>query len=172
MISSRRRADDEDDLSLVFGTLPISAQTDSEDLDELGRVVPNSNSTVARRERQVARAARRSRRRTAGSPRTSDVSEEGYSTDSSLAFSDALDYDTAMEKLKADAKDILADVRAVGFKDPSQGLGKWFGSWRDQYGDSYTGAWGGLGIVAAWEFWARLEIIGWNPLEVSSLRRL
>jgi GC-rich sequence DNA-binding factor len=164
MISSRRRADDEDDLSILYGTLPPSQQIESEELDELGRVVPKANPTVARRERQAARTLRRSRRNNGIS---NTDAEEGYSTDSSLSPSDAMDYHTAISKLKADGKNILADVRAVAFQNPSQGLGKWFGQWRSQYGDSYIGAWGGLGLVGAWEFWVRLENLGWNPFDVS-----
>jgi len=45
------------------------------------------------------------------------------------------------------------------------GLGKWFGEWKDQYEDIYVGAWGGLGPVGAWEFWTRLELVGWNPFK-------
>ncbi|KAG2107196.1 uncharacterized protein F5147DRAFT_653426 [Suillus discolor] len=41
------------------------------------------------------------------------------------------------------------------------------GGWHRHFGDSYTGAWGGLGLVIAWEFWVWLELLGWNPLENS-----
>ena len=81
--------------------------------------------------------------------------------------SDTQDYHAAISKLLGDAKDIMADVKADEFKDPNVGLGKWFGEWRTKFSDIYTGAWGGLGMVGAWEFWVRLEILGWNPLEVS-----
>lgn len=60
----------------------------------------------------------------------------------------------------------MGDVRAEGFRDPKVGLAKWFGEWRGQYEDIYVGAWGGLGLVGAWEFWGRLEIVGWNPFQV------
>lgn len=109
--------------------------------------------------------ARRTRRHAAKLP-DAGVGEDGYSTDSSLTQSDALDYQQALERVFADSKDILSDVRSIEFKDPDRGLAKWFGEWRERYTDSYTSAWGGLGLVGAWEFWARLEILGWNLFEV------
>lgn len=163
MISRRRKADDEDDLAAVFGDLPTSALQQTELTDDLGRIVPSANPAVARRDRKSARNTRRVLRRARqNKPQT----EEGYSTDSSLPPSDATDFNAAMEKLLARRNDILADVRAKDFRDPSSGLGKWFGEWRGRFGDSYTGAWGGLGMVGAWEFWTRLEIVAWDPLEV------
>ncbi|KAG6377125.1 nineteen complex-related protein 2-domain-containing protein [Boletus reticuloceps] len=164
MIARRRRADDEDDLSVVFGTIPKpSAELD--EADELHRVLPPSNSIVLRRSRRTARIARRTRRHAGKLSSDADDREEGYSTDSSLTQSDALDYQQALERITADGKDILSDVRSVEFKDPNHGLAKWFGEWRERYADSYIGAWGGLGLVGAWEFWVRLEILGWNPFE-------
>jgi GC-rich sequence DNA-binding factor len=168
MIARRRGADDEDDLSVVFGSVPKpSAELDS--VNELRPAPPTSNSTVLRRERRAARVSRRTRRHAGKMPSKADGREEGYSTDSSLTQSDALDYQQAIERITADGKDILCDVRSVEFKDPSRGLAKWFGEWRERYADSYIGAWGGLGLVGAWEFWVRLEILGWNPFEVCSL---
>jgi GC-rich sequence DNA-binding factor len=162
MISRRRSTDDEDDLSIFFGPLPLPvAQPEAETLDELGRV-PNANPVVARRERRSTRLARRSRR----TENSGTENEEGYSTDSSLPSSDAADFNTAMQNILADRKAILSDVRAAEFKDPSRGIGKWFGEWRSRFRSTYSGAWGGLGVVGAWEFWARLEIMGWNPLDV------
>ncbi|EMD40093.1 hypothetical protein CERSUDRAFT_81377 [Gelatoporia subvermispora B] len=162
MISTRRQAEDEDDLSLFLGTLPQPAS--EPEVDELGRVTPRANPTVTRRERLAARSTRRSLRHAL--KRGGDQQEEeGYSTDSSLALTDAVDYETALTRLKRRATEVMADVAADEFKDPARGLSKWFGEWRDKFGDSYTGAWGGLGMVGAWEFWVRLEILGWSPLE-------
>ena len=164
-ISQRRRDDDESDLSLVYGSPPEPSV--EEELDELGRIVPRANPAALRKERRAARATRRHRRQLRKGVTEADDREEGYSTDSSLPPSDDQDYRTAVERLATGGEDILSDVQAVEYTDPSLGLGKWFGEWRDRYGDSYTGAWGGLGLVGAWEFWVRLELLGWNPLEVS-----
>ncbi|KIJ62603.1 hypothetical protein HYDPIDRAFT_30203 [Hydnomerulius pinastri MD-312] len=165
MIAQRRTADDEDDLSVVFGSIPVTSSSGAEELDELGRVVPKANPTALRKERRAARSSRRSHRHAGKSLSETGTREEGYSTDSSLPSSDALDYRSALERIIADGKDILSDVHAAEFWDPNRGLAKWFGEWRERYGDSYTGAWGGLGLVGAWEFWVRLEILGWNPVE-------
>ncbi|KAH0832088.1 GCFC-domain-containing protein [Lanmaoa asiatica] len=163
MIARRRSADDKDDLSVVYG--PIPKPSVGPDIDELQCVLPTSNSLVLRRERRTARVARRTLRHAAKTPSDADDPEEGYSTDSSLTRSDALDYQQALERITADGGDILSDVRSVEFRDPNRGLAKWFGRWRERYADSYIGAWGGLGLVGAWEFWVRLEVLGWNPFE-------
>ncbi|CCL98857.1 uncharacterized protein FIBRA_00863 [Fibroporia radiculosa] len=164
MIAQRRKADDEDDLSVFLGTLP-QPQTQEEVTDELGRVTSSIDVGVARRERVQARGARRMFRRANG--RGQEQEEEGYSTDSSLSLSDAANYKSAKSQLAKDAKELMSDVKAEEFRNPSRGLGKWFGEWRSRFGDSYTGAWGGLGMVSAWEFWVRLEMLGWSPLEDS-----
>ncbi|TBU23747.1 GCFC-domain-containing protein [Dichomitus squalens] len=164
MIAQRRRAEDADDLALFFGTPPSSQRPPTDELDELGRAVPSVNSPAARANRASARASRRVLRRATNQQRAQEE-QEGYSTDASLPPADAEDYRIAMGQLLADAKEIMADVKAEEFKDPNAGLGKWFGEWRTKFGDIYTGAWGGLGMVGAWEFWVRLEILGWNPLE-------
>lgn len=162
MTSKRRKADDEDDLSLFLGTLPTPPE--AEMTDELGRVAPAANPGAARRNRLSARNARRLLRR---AKQNKQQHEDGFSTDASLPPSDAADFETAVEKLLEKRDDVLADVRAKDFRDPGLGLSKWFGGWRERFSDSYTGAWGGLGMVGAWEFWTRLEILGWDPLQVS-----
>lgn len=164
MISKRRQLDDEDDVSSFFGSLPTPIQPETEETDDLGRAVQRANPIAARRDRRAARSARRIYRRAQSQINNE---EEGYSTDSSLPPSDAADYNTAISKISSGATGILSDVRAEAFKDPSKGIGKWFGEWRNKWDDSYTGAWGGLGLVGAWEFWVRLEVLAWNPLEVS-----
>lgn len=166
MIAQRRGAEDADDLTLFLGT-PPSLQPKEDEIDELGRVVPSANSPTARANRTAAREARKLRRRASNqNPGQKQVEEDGYSTDSSLPSSDAEDYRTAIVKLLGDGKTFMADVKAEEFKDPNLGLGKWFGEWRAKFSDIYTGAWGGLGMVGAWEFWVRLEILGWSPVEV------
>ena len=165
MINKRRQADDQDDLSLFLGIPPVENSVEAAASDELGRIIQTANPVVARRDRMAGRSARRLHRRA----RNQKQEEEGYSTDSSLPPSDAADFETAIHKLLDKRKDVLSDVQAKDFKDPGTGLGKWFGEWRSRFGDSYTGAWGGLGMIGAWEFWTRLEILGLNPLEVCLL---
>jgi len=162
MVSKRRTQDDGDDLSLFLGVLPVNTE---EKLDELGRVIPHWNSPVVREERTQARAVRRARRRKANDE------EDGYSTDGSLPSSDRVDYESAIVKLSGDAEKIFEDVQSKEFKDPSLGIAKWFGQWRDKHSDTYQGAFGGLGMVSTWEFWTRMEMLGWDFIEVRYLTR-
>jgi len=156
LIQNRRNADDEDDLSLCLGL--IATQNYSAEVDDMGRILPQQNSDTLRRERMHSRVTRRSHRIHSGE-------EEGYSTDSSLLSSDQTDFETAMSKLADDTQKLLGDVKSDDFKNPSVGVARWFGNWRDKYSDSYTDAFGGLGMVSAWEFWVRLEMLAWDPTE-------
>ena len=163
MISKRRRDDDDDDLITFFGPLPARIETESEmeQTDELERTLSKPNPADEQRQRRESRVTRRQLRL---SKRTKVVEvEEGYSTDSSLAPHDASAYSSALRSLASRKKEVLADVRAEEFRDP--GKGKW-SVWREKYSDSYVGAWGGLGVVSVWEFWVRLEGVGWNCIEV------
>ncbi|KAF8073909.1 nineteen complex-related protein 2-domain-containing protein [Lyophyllum atratum] len=161
LISNRRRLEDEDDLSVIFGVLHITPPTepDVEETDELGRTVPKPSPAVMKRERREARLRRR-QLRLQQKPKTEE--EEGYSTDSSLPQHDQSDYISALKSLATRTKDVLADVRAAEFIDP--GKGRW-SVWREKYAESYVGAWGGLGVVSVWEFWVRLETVGWDCIE-------
>ncbi|KAF9496528.1 GCFC-domain-containing protein [Pleurotus eryngii] len=153
VVVNRRRMDDEDDLTTFRGRQPNSNVAETITKDEFGRSVPPS---VLRRERRAARLARRARRQ-------STTEEEGYSTDSSLAPAEQESYELTSTELIERKADVLADVRAAEFKDPAKS--KWWREWREKYTDSYVGAWGGLGLVGAWEFWVRLEIVGWDMIE-------
>jgi GC-rich sequence DNA-binding factor len=107
------------------------------------------------------------RRRVRLEKRKAEEDEEGYSTDSSLPPPDEEAYVEAMKNLYSRKKEVLADVRAEEFRDP--GKGRW-NTWRERYTDSYVNAWGGLGVVGVWEFWARLEMVGWDCIQASSVR--
>ncbi|KAH7098970.1 nineteen complex-related protein 2-domain-containing protein [Auriculariales sp. MPI-PUGE-AT-0066] len=158
MLSVRRRDDDEDDLVLFLGSSaapPPPPAVDGED-------APTPLTAIQRGERRLARTMRRSARRSRGAQQ---VEEDGYSTDGSLGADEAADYSAALGDLDKRRDEVLSDVQAPEFRDPRRGLAVRFGEWREQYGDSYRDAFGGLGMVNAWEFWARLEVVGWNPLE-------
>ncbi|CAA7262911.1 unnamed protein product [Cyclocybe aegerita] len=161
MVDKRRREDDEDDLALFIGPLLTIPSTVPDQVDDFGRTIPNPDPVQERRERRVARIARRQirtfqRRRPAGEE------EEGYSTDSSLAPADSNAYTEALQSLATKRKEVLSDVKSEEFRDP--GKGRW-NVWREKYSDSYVGAWGGLGVVSVWEFWVRLECVGWDCIE-------
>ncbi|CAE6415638.1 unnamed protein product [Rhizoctonia solani] len=158
MIAKRRLDDMSDDLSLFLGA--PSTGEDMELVDELGRAIPSSTATHSA-VRKVRREARQSRRSTRPSH---NEDQEGYSTDGSLDSSDAQDLTQAITLCRSKASSVFSDVTAEEFRDPRKGVAKWFGEWRDRWADSYTGAWGGLGVVGAWEMWVRLEVLVWDPL--------
>ncbi|KAJ7079818.1 nineteen complex-related protein 2-domain-containing protein [Mycena belliarum] len=152
MIKDRRIAEDEDDMCTFMG---VTRPQEEEEVDDLGRVVPKPTPAL----RRAARLARRQRRHQ-GQPTQKQLDEEeGYSTDATLPPADLSSYQSAIASLAARTEEVLSDVRAAEFRDP--GKGRW-SAWRAQYADSYVGAWGGLGVVSVWEFWVRLEIVGWD----------
>jgi GC-rich sequence DNA-binding factor len=160
MIDKRRKADDTDDLATFLGPLPVVKPAEPEVVgtDELGRVV---NPGTLKRERREARIRRHQAHQHKSEEEQQE--EEGFSTDSSLSLPDVSDYAKALKSLAVRKKDVLSDVRAEEFRDP--GKGRW-SIWREKYADSYVGAWGGLGVVGVWEFWVRLEMVGWDCVEV------
>ncbi|TFK27623.1 hypothetical protein FA15DRAFT_586077 [Coprinopsis marcescibilis] len=158
LVVQRRRADDEDDLTAVYGPLPAPPEPDSDQVDELGRSIPKPSPSYLRTQRRADRSRRR-QQRLKSKP---NLAEEGYSTDSSLPPHDQSDFASAISSLKASSKDVLADVRAEEFRNPTGA--KW-NVWREKYAESYRNAWGGLGVVSVWEFWVRLEVVAWDCIE-------
>jgi len=160
MIEKRRMDDNEDDLVLLFGIPPDMMPTESEGVDELGRALPDAThpQSPLRRERRNSRAKRH---------RADDQNNaSGYSTDSTLSLSDLQDFQIALNSLKDKIQSILfSDVKAKAFKDPKNGILIWFKDWREKYSGEYNNAFGGMGLVQAWGFWARTELLGWLPLE-------
>jgi GC-rich sequence DNA-binding factor len=165
MISTRRNADDSDDLALFLG-IPPAPTDEIEDVDEMGRSRRNNDAGPSSGIR-IGRRADRERRRARRRERKANEAEEGYSTDSTLAEGDAEDYGVAQHQLGKRVVGLLEDVKAEDFRDPEKGLAVRFGEWRRRYEDEYSGAFGGLSMVQAWGFWARGEMIGWEPMRVS-----
>ncbi|KAJ9107743.1 hypothetical protein QFC21_001204 [Naganishia friedmannii] len=181
MITTRRQGDDEDDVALFLGVAPAPSDggaatgngSDEEmEVDELGRTVggyakgPVGPYAGVRKGRREARLARRQSRRLRSKRAEEDDDDEGYSTDSTLSPADAEDYDTALHSLLSRADDLDKDVKADEFRDPahpSGGVAFWFSEWRRREPEEYAQAFGGLGCVQAWEYWARKEMVGWEP---------
>jgi GC-rich sequence DNA-binding factor len=162
MVSKRRGADDSDDLALFLG---IPAPIIDAETDEIGRSrnMEAGPSSTTRRVRREARVKRRIQRQA----KSRRMEDEGFSTDSSLDEGDAEDYRAAQGVLERRVVALLDDVKAEDFRDPEKGLAVRFGGWRQRYEEEYTNAFGGLAMVQAWEFWARGEMVGWEPLRVS-----
>jgi GC-rich sequence DNA-binding factor len=165
MSGKRRTTDDLDDLALTLGVAPPPAD-EPEEVDELGRSKPSEAGphSGVRRARRTARESRRGKRKQRASGE-----DEGFSTDSTLAEGDAEDYFAAHQQLEKRVHGLLDDVRAEDFRDPEKGVAVKFGGWRKHHEEEYVNAFGGLALVHAWEFWARGEMVGWEPLRVSSL---
>jgi hypothetical protein len=83
---------------------------------------------------------------------------------------DAEDYETAQQSLQARVNGLSTDVKAEDFRDPEVGLAVRFGGWRKEYEEEYNNAYGGLAMVQGWEYWARQEMIGWEPSRVGGPR--
>lgn len=161
MVTRRRRDDDADDVALFLG-IPAAGE---EQVDELGRTRRDDIGAYAnvRKYRREARALRRQNRARPPPPYESD---DGYSTDSSLAPADADDYAAAQQALRDRAAGLDADVKAEEFIHPERGIGKRFAEWREREPEEYEAAFGGLGCVQGWEYWARKEMVGWEPSRV------
>ncbi|KAE9393862.1 hypothetical protein BT96DRAFT_978753 [Gymnopus androsaceus JB14] len=159
LVNKRRLQDMEDDLSTFMGPLPVVQDDVPKEFDEFGRAVRREDPTSARRERQGHHSIRYQQYREA---QGKTVDDDGYWTDSNLPLPDEAAYQDAVASIATRTHDILADVKSKEFLDPAKG--RW-GMWRGRYEDTYVAAFGGLGVVSAWEFWARLELVGWDCIQ-------
>ena len=168
LIDKRRTADDGDDLALFLGAPAPSV--DGEEVDDMGRSRRDQAgpSSGVRRVRRSEREARRARRR---AKLARPAEDDGVSTDSTLAEGDAQDYAAAQVVLDRRVTALLEDVKAEDFRDPDKGLAVRFEQWRSKYEEEYVNAFGGLAMVQAWEFWARGEMVDWEPLRVGPASR-
>ncbi|KAF5389187.1 hypothetical protein D9757_003414 [Collybiopsis confluens] len=150
IIIKRRLQDLEDDLSTFLSPSPGASPdtTAKETSDEFGRASCQEHPIVSRRERQTQRGVRY-RNYLDSKGGKADV-DQGYWTDSHLSLPDEAAYQTAISSVANQTHDILVDVKSKEFLDPAKG--RW-GSWKSQYEESYVAAFGGLGVVSAWEFW-------------------
>ncbi|KAK4683886.1 hypothetical protein P7C73_g6329, partial [Tremellales sp. Uapishka_1] len=153
LVKKRRSEDDSDDLALFLGVPSSSGET-----DDVSSALPHSS---VRRTRRAQRDSRRLKRKRV------QPEEDGFSTDASLASVEAEDFEEANAKLEHRVHALLEDVKAEDFRDPDDGLAVRFGEWRRKYEEEYGNAFGGLAMIQAWEFWARGEMVGWEPLRVS-----
>ncbi|KAE9393867.1 hypothetical protein BT96DRAFT_967114 [Gymnopus androsaceus JB14] len=159
LVNKRRLQDMEDDLSTFMGPLPVVQEDVPKEFDEFGRAVRREDPIASRRERQGHHSIRYQQYREA---QGKTVDDDGYWTDSNLPLPDEAAYQDAVASIATRTHDILADVKSKEFLDPAKG--RW-GMWRGRYEDTYVAAFGGLGVVSAWEFWARLELVGWDCIQ-------
>lgn len=182
LIEIRRYKDDSDDVASFTGAqipcewtvtgkaansdtdvMDVDGQQTQRDMDEFGRSRSEASElsprSLVRRTRREERVRRRQRR-------SIGTVEDGMETEDDLHTSDSTDLRTASEALIADSQAIFSDVKAEEFKDPEMGVRPRFDEWLKQYPEDYANAFGGLGMVEVWEFWARCEMASWNPFNV------
>lgn len=90
----------------------------------------------------------------------------------SLTPNEKGDYDNAKQGINGDVKRLFEDVKASAFLDPSGVLEEKFSKWRKAFGDDYLRAWAPLGMVSVWEFWTKVEMVGWDALRVGRLQSI
>lgn len=107
-------------------------------------------------------AAREQRRRDAPATLPPDSCEQWLSAEQQRQFA------AAKAQLQEQHHELLLDVHAPEFRDPAadvpESLVARFESWRRQFRKEYDLAWGGLALANAWDFWARYELVLWDPL--------
>lgn len=167
IINQRRQEDDSDDVALFLGIPTVKPKGPADEEDQPPVDEPAHSSV--RRERRLARLNRRASRPPRGPTRQGDIEEEGFSTDSELSPDETADLTSALSSLSDKVSSLLSDVQSEEFRDPRKGVGRRFAGWREKSQEEYVNAWGGLAAVGAWEFWARLEMVGWDPLDVSEV---
>lgn len=82
-------------------------------------------------------------------------------------------FQAGREELARDAVRLLDDTKAPEFRSPlaADESGAWhprslaarFHDWRTRFPGEYDLAWGGLAVANAWEFFARNELVQWDP---------
>lgn len=85
-----------------------------------------------------------------------------------LSPADQAAFDAAWSRLALQLEALFEDVAAPEFRSPAAAhpasLVSRFAAWRQLYADEYAGAWGGLALASAWEFWVRKEMGAWDAL--------
>ncbi|CEQ40115.1 SPOSA6832_01682 [Sporobolomyces salmonicolor] len=178
IVSRRRFADDSDDVALFTGSpvpsMPSAAPriADEEIFSEPSAdAEPRSIIRSTRRVERERRFLERSSASSSSSGFADPLPDAGYATDSSLSSSEASDLADALSSLRDQLASLFADVKADDYRDPNLGIRRKFEEWRERFREEYEMTFGGLAMVGVWEFWARVEMAGWNPFEIDELPR-
>lgn len=184
IVARRRFADDSDDVSLFTG-VAINDELnrigrrgvgeEEEEDDESERLRKNGleprsivrNTRRAERERRYLE--RTTRTNSTGQPQQdqSEREDPGYFTDSDLSHGDSSDLSIALNDLTVRLNDLFSDVKSDEFRDPNLTIRRKFEEWRSRFREEYDLTFAGLAMVGVWEFWARVEMVRWNPFEVT-----
>lgn len=190
-VENRRWQDDLDDAEL-FADVPATFTSTEDDgqLDEFGRSASSRNSEAAKRRRREERTSRHIVREASNDitgMSTDDELDQSYAREereelgkkadhficigpcvigvklagltyfSFQFFPDEIQRDK-INAIIADVQDDFSSLLSVKNK---------FESWKREFNDDYTKAYGGLSLPGAFEFYIRIELITWNPFLVS-----
>lgn len=94
---------------------------------------------------------------------------------------DAAAFTKAWQGISTRLDELLSDVQAPEYRSPAAQVERHgalaphpaslvarFADWRTRYADEYAGAWGGLALSGAWEFWVRREMGAWDALRCAA----
>ncbi|BGP33773.1 hypothetical protein JCM10296v2_005577 [Rhodotorula toruloides] len=175
IVSRRRYADDADDVALFTGA-SVSSVFRSANSDASAAPIETDEEEQDLQQRSHARNARRAEREARPSPAVTSaypdpIESAGYLSDSALSPSQSTDLSAALSSLHESLTSLFSDVKAPSFRDPSLGILQRFEEWRAVWKEEYAMMFAGLSLSQVWEFWARVEMAGWNPFEIQELPR-
>ncbi|GEM10195.1 GC-rich sequence DNA-binding factor [Rhodotorula toruloides] len=173
IVSRRRYADDADDVALFTGAnVPSVFRTASSDASAAPIETDEEEQDLQPRSqaRNVRRAEREGRSSSASTSAYPDpIDSAGYLSDSALSPTQSTDLSAALASLHESLTSLFSDVKAPPFRDPSLGILQRFEEWRTTWKEEYAMMFAGLSLGQVWEFWARVEMAGWNPFEIQEL---
>ncbi|BGP09779.1 GC-rich sequence DNA-binding factor 2 [Rhodotorula toruloides] len=175
IVARRRYADDADDVALFTGaSIPSVFRTPSS--DAAAAPIETDEEEQDLQPRSQARNARRAEREARSAPATTSaypdpIDSAGYFSDSALSPSQSTDLSAALSSLHESLTSLFSDVKAPSFRDPSLGILQRFEEWRATWKEEYAMMFAGLSFSQVWEFWARVEMAGWNSFEIQELPR-
>ncbi|CAB4390606.1 GCFC-domain-containing protein [Rhizophagus irregularis] len=118
-------------------------------------------SNTIRQQRGQQRDHRRSLRK--NNTHVDKLEEEGFSTDEELSISDEKEIAKEIDEISYHHTKLFEDV-TDDFKSIELVKSK-FISWKTEFNDDYTKAYGGLSLPGVFEFYVRYEIMLWNTLK-------
>ncbi|RIA92826.1 nineteen complex-related protein 2-domain-containing protein [Glomus cerebriforme] len=96
-----------------------------------------------------------------------ELKEEGFSTDDELGKSDEIEIAGKIDEISYHRTNLFEDV-IEDFKSIASVKSK-FMSWKTEFNDDYTKAYGGLSLPGVFEFYVRYEIMLWNTSKVNHM---
>ncbi|GES75458.1 GCFC-domain-containing protein [Rhizophagus clarus] len=102
-----------------------------------------------------------------GRVKKTHLEEEGFSTDEELSKGDEKEIAKKIDEISYHHTNLFEDVTEE-FKSIALVKSK-FMSWKIEFNDDYTKAYGGLSLSGVFEFYIRYEIMFWNTLKIDRM---